>query len=114
MRKNTCIFESELKDGKINWFIGKSGHMVHIIGKLNYDRFTEKSYHISKRGLTSNNPSVIFPSKDRDAGEQIWPSDPDSIYGEQWEINYTSFFEVYPELRGKSMNCSCKNVPFYG
>ena len=34
--------------------------------------------------------------------------------GEQWEVNSTVFYEVYPELRGKDIKCSCEQRPFTG
>ena len=48
--KNVCIFESELKDGTIRWFTEKSGQMVHIVGKLNINRFENKNYIVAKKG----------------------------------------------------------------
>lgn len=110
--KNVCIFESELKDGTIRWFTEKSGQMVHIVGKLNINRFENKNYIVAKKGLTSNRPSIIFPNKDRDAGEMM--SYPSYKEGEQWEVNSTVFYEVYSELRGKDIKCSCEQRPFTG
>ncbi len=111
-RETVCVFESELKDGTINWFVGKSGTMAHILGKLNQKRFTDKGYHVYKRGLTSNRPSILFPNKDRDAGERLMEQSETSQ--EQWEVNVTTFFEAYPELRERPIKCSCKQPPFYG
>ena len=110
--KSVCVFESELRDGKIRWFTEKSGQMVHVVGKLDINRFDSKGYIVAKKGLTSNRPSIIFPNKDRDAGEMM--SHPSDSSGEQWEVNSTVFYEVYPELRGKDIVCSCEQRPFIG
>lgn len=81
----------------------KEGSMTNIIGDLNKDRFIKKGYIIAKRGLTSNSPSIIFPNKDRDAGELI-RTDPKT-----WSVNASVFFEVYPELRNVP-RCKCQDI----
>lgn len=104
MPKYNCVFEKELKDGRIKWYMPEeTGVVVNILGDLNTERFTKKGYIVARRGLTSNNPSIIFPNRDRDAGELIF-RDPKT-----WSINTSVFFETYPELRDTPM-CKCERT----
>ncbi len=105
MSKHTkCIFEKNLADGKITWYMpDEEGFMANILGDLNKDRFIKKGYIIAKKGLTSNYPSIIFPNKDRDAGELI------RTFPNTWSINASVFFEVYPELRNIP-RCRCEDI----
>lgn len=100
-----CVFERILDDGTIEWYMpDERGLMANIVGDLNKNRFTKKGYIIAKRGLTSNYPSIIFPNKDRDAGELI-RTDP-----KIWSVNAAVFFEAYPELRNMPTRCKCVDI----
>ena len=105
MIRRKCLFENKLDDGIIKWYQEDSGQMVHISGKLNFDRFKNKGYHITKKGHSTNNPTIWFPNKDREVGERYRP--PSDFSGEWWDANSTAFFDVYPELRNKVIKCEC-------
>ena len=61
-RRNICLFENKLHDGTIKWYLEDSGHMVHISGRPNFERFKNKGYHVFQKGITTNNPVIIKPT----------------------------------------------------